>query len=177
MICFCSLATDAQEHGAPYGHGLGGFGLSPDKLLMVTAAKEKHLLWALEEALISNAFAVVIGALGATERLYGFSESRRLKLRAVERDTPLYLLRHHSRGGATAAHGRWRIAPVPSRAAGSHAGFELPGAPRLRLTLEKLGGLSPQQWEMEYGARGFRMAAVLPDRVDRAADERWSQAI
>jgi protein ImuA len=173
-ICLCSLAADAQEHGALYGHGLGGFGLSPDKLLMVTAAKEKHLLWALEEALISNAFAVVIGTLGPAERLYGFPASRRLKLRTVESGTPLYLLRHHSRGGATAAHGRWRIAPAPSRGAGIHAGFELPGAPRLRLTLEKLGGFPPQQWEMEYGARDFRMATVLPDRADRAADE-WRQ--
>jgi protein ImuA len=176
MICVCSLASDAQEHGVLYGHGLSGFGLPPNKLLLVSAGKEKHLLWALEEALISNAFAAVIAVLGARERLYGFPESRRLKLRNVESGTPLYLLRHHSHGGATAAHGRWRIAPIPSRSAGTHAGFELLGTPRLRLTLEKLGGLPPQQWEMEYGTRGFRMAAVLPDRADRA-DERWRQAV
>jgi protein ImuA len=174
-ICFCSLTADAQEHGALYGHG---FGLPPEQLFMVSTGKEKHLLWTLEEALASNAFGTVIGVLGSTERLYGFPESRRLKLRTEQSTTPLYLLRHHSRGGATAAHGRWRVEPVPSPADKMHAGFELLGPPGLRLTLEKMGGLPPQQWEMEYdGTCGFRMAAVLPDRVDRATDERWRQAI
>jgi protein ImuA len=177
-LCVCSLAADAQEYGTLYGHGVGGIGFPPDRLLMVSAEKEKHLLWTLEEALASRAFGAVIGVLGATERLYGFPESRRLKLRAVETGTPLYLLRHHSRGGATAAHGRWRVAAAPSRAGGMHGGVELLGPPRLRLTLEKLNGLPPQQWEMDYDVtRGFRMAAVLPDRVDRAADERRRQAL
>jgi protein ImuA len=174
--CLCLIDRNAQETGMPYGYGLEDFGLPPDKLLMVSAGKEKHLLWTLEEALASKAFGAVIGMLGGMERLYGFPESRRLKLRAVETGTPLYLIRHHSRGGGTAAHGRWRIATTPSRAEETHGGFKLPGAPRLRLTLEKMGGLPPQEWEMEYdGARGFRMAAVLPDRADRAADE-WRQA-
>lgn len=177
-LCFCSFAADAQEDGAPYGYGLGDLGVAPGKLLMVCADKEKHLLWTLEEALASKAFGAVIGALGSSERLYGFPESRRLKLRVMESETPLYLLRHDSRGGATAAHGRWRIAPAPSQGDGRHGLFTLPGPTRLRLTLEKLGGLPPQQWEMEYdGTRGFRMAALLPDPADRAADAGRRQAV
>jgi hypothetical protein len=177
-ICLCFLAAELQECGTPYGFGLRASVVPADKLLMVSARREQHLLWTLEEALASQAFAAVIGVLGATERLYGFAASRRLKLRAVETGTPLYLLRHHSQGGATAAQGRWRIAPTPSHAAGTHAGFELPGSSRLRLTLEKFGGLPPQQWEMEYDvARGFRMATVFPDRVDRAADGGRRQAV
>ena len=66
----------------PYGLGLRGSALPADKLLMVSARKEQHLLWTLKEALASKAFAAVIGALGAKERLYGFAASRRLKLRA-----------------------------------------------------------------------------------------------
>jgi protein ImuA len=176
-LCFCASGADAQEHGLLYGHGLRDLGGAAETVLMIGARKEKDLLWVLEEAVTSAAFGAVIGAFGTRERFYGFGPSRRLKLRVAERGVPLLLVRHWTGGGATAAHGRWRVSPAPSRVEGERAGYRLMGPPRLRLALERMGGLPPQQWEMEFdGARGFHMAALLPDRPSRTPDRRRHQA-
>jgi protein ImuA len=175
-LCFCGAAGDMQECGELYGHGLAGLGIGPERMLMVAAAKEKDLLWTLEEAVASGAFGAVIGSLGAKERLYGFSASRRLKLRAAASQTPLFLLRHRSGGGATAAHGRWTISALPSQSEGD-AGYALLGPPRLRLTLERMGGSPPQGWEMGFDGTGdFDMAALLEDRPARKAGGRRQAA-
>lgn len=176
-LCYCSLAGEAQERGALYGHGLAGLGIEPHRLLMVTAAREKDLLWTLEEAAASGAFGAIIGALGARERVYGFAESRRLKLRAAARDTPLFLIRHWSAGGSTAANGRWRVSARPSRSEGRHADSQLLGPARLQLRLERMGSFPPQHWEMEFdAARGFHMAPLLEDGPDRGAGKGRHQA-
>ena len=167
-LCYCSLASAVQEHGALYGHGLAALGLAPDCLLMVTASKEKELLWTLEEAAISGAFGAVIGALGVKERIYGFGASRRLKLRVASGGTPLFLIRHWSAEGATAARGRWRVSARPSRPEGERAGFQLLGPARLQLELDRMGGVPPQHWEMVFdAARGFHMAPLVENGPDR----------
>jgi hypothetical protein len=175
-LCFCGLASEAQERGALYGHGFGALGLEAGRLIMVTASKEKDLLWTLEEAIASGAFGAVIGALGAKERLYAFAASRRLKLRASANETPLFLLRHRSNGGATAAQGCWRVSSMPSRPQGRHAGYSLLGAPRLQLRLERMAGFRPRKWEMEFdAARGFRMASLLENGSAGGAGKRRRQ--
>jgi protein ImuA len=176
-LCFCSAAGDTREHGALYGHGLAALGIEPERMLMITAAKEKDLLWTLEEAVTSGAFGAVVGSLGDKEWLYGFAASRRLKLRAAASQTPLFLLRHRSNGGATAAQGRWTVLVLPSRYEGEHAGYALLGPPRLRLTLERMGGLPPQSWEMGFNGTGdFDMDALLEDRPARKVGKRWDRA-
>ena len=176
-LCFCGSGGQAQEFGRLYGHGFAGLGIEADRMLMVAAPSEKDLLWTLEEAVSSGAFGAVIGSLGAKERLYGFPASRRLKLRAAVSQTPLFLLRHRLSGGATAAHGRWRVASMPSRSQGEHGGYQLLGPPQLRLSLERMGGLRPQEWEMEIdAARDFDMAALLENRPARKVGRGWHQA-
>jgi protein ImuA len=176
-LCYCSLTGEAQEHGALYGHGVAALGIAPDRLLMVAAPKEKELLWTLEEAATSGAFGAIIGTLSEKERIYGFAASRRLKLRATSSGTPLFLIRHWSAEGATAAHGRWRVSARPSRPQGERAGFELLGPARLQLQLERMGGVPPQHWEMAFdAARGFHMAPVVENGLDREAGERRHHA-
>jgi protein ImuA len=51
------------ESGAPYGPGLGTFGLAPERLLTVAAAQARDLMWAMEEALRCRVVAAVIGEL------------------------------------------------------------------------------------------------------------------
>jgi protein ImuA len=169
-VCLCGLAGEAQEHGALYGPGLAPFGIEARQLLMVTAQKEKDLLWTLEEALASQAFGAVIGTLAFAEKLYAFPASRRLKLRACAGSTPLYLIRHHAGGGATAAQGRWRVRALPSRSEAAHAGYLFVGSPRLRLELERMASFRPQSWEMEFDAtRGFHLAPLLENGPARGA--------
>ena len=70
------------ESGAPYGPGLDAFGLSPERLLTVSAARRSDLLWAMEEALRCRAVDAVIGELR-----HGEIDSvalRRLSLAAAE---------------------------------------------------------------------------------------------
>jgi protein ImuA len=165
-LCFRSAGGEAQERGDLYGHGLAALGILPERMLMITATKEKDLLWTLEEAVASGAFGAVVGSLGPMERLYGFPASRRLKLRASATQTRLFLLRHRSNGGATAAQGRWTVSALPNRSEGEHAGYALLGAPRLRLTLERMGGLPPQSWEIGFDG----MAALLEDRPSRKTE-------
>jgi protein ImuA len=161
-LCVCMLASEAQERGQLYGHGLAGLGIGAERTIMVTAAKEEDLLWTLEEALTSGAFGAVVGALGKEERLYAFPQSRRLGLRSAETATPLLLLRHWQSVGATAANGRWRVTALPSPSPGKHGDFSFPGPSRLQLRLERMGSLPPQSWEIEFDAtRHLHMAPLL----------------
>jgi protein ImuA len=161
-LCVGMLASEAQERGRLYGHGLAGLGIAAERTVMVTAAREKDLLWALEEALTSGAFGAVVGMLGKEERLYAFPQSRRLGLRSSETATPLFLLRHWQSVGATAANGRWRVTATPSRSPGKHGDFRFPGPSRLQLRLERMGSLPPQSWEIEFDAtRYLHMAPLL----------------
>jgi hypothetical protein len=163
-ICFCGTASDAQERGQLYGHGLTTLGVTPGRIITVTAPGEKHLLWTLEEAVTSGAFGAVVGALPAGERFYGFAASRRLKLRTTAKVTPLFLIRHWSGEGATAAHGRWRVGNLPSQPEVERSGVPLVGAPRLHLSLERMGGLLPQHWEVAFDVtRGFDLVSFLAD--------------
>jgi protein ImuA len=167
-LCFCSKRNEDQEFGRLYGYGLAALGMAPERVTMVTASNEKDLLWVLEEAVTSNAFGAVIGVLSPKERLYGFATSRRLKLRVTAKAKPLFLIRHCSARGATAAHGRWRVTILPSQPENAGADIPLLGAPRLRLDLERMGGLPPQHWEMECDVTcGFRLAALLEDGASR----------
>ncbi len=209
-ICFCCTGGAAQEYGRIYGHGLAALGAVPERMLVVTAPGEKDLLWTLEEAVTSGAFGAVVGMLPAGERLYGFTASRRLKLRrdacliATDKEsrrdacliaaskephrdakaTPLFLIRHWQGSGATAAHGRWRVGALPSLPEEGRGSVPLLGPPRLRLGLERMGGLPPQQWDLgrifacptaslfedeSDVTRGFHLAALLENGPARKA--------
>ena len=160
------LKAGLQEFGGLYGHGLAAFGFDAARIITVTAASEKDLLWAAEEIAQSQAARAVIAALEPQEKLYGFPASLRLKLRAGK--TPVFLLRHWRQGGATAAHSRWRIARCPSALEAAAPGFALPGPPRLTARLERGQGLPLSLWEMEHHAPdGFGLAALLADGTYR----------
>ena len=51
------------ENGAPYGPGLDGIGIAPERLITVAAARERDVLWAMEEALRCRAVGMVIGEM------------------------------------------------------------------------------------------------------------------
>src|ERR1043166_9727915 len=90
--------------GRPHGHGLNGLGLDPARLILVETAATRESLWAIEEALRSQAPAAVAGFVDALD----LKTSLRLQLAARESGVPLFLLRPRVLE-ASAAATRWRV--------------------------------------------------------------------
>lgn len=175
-LFFGTLAAESQERGQLYGAGLAGFDLDPAGIILLSAPSEKALLWVAEEAASCPSLDAALIALGAREKLYGFTASRRLKLRQEKSGVPMFLVRART-GEPTAATARWHVACAPSQ--GLHAPgspVPLPAAPRFLVRLERYAGQPPQQWEIEIDeAHRFRVAAPLSDRpfaARRARDRR-----
>ena len=124
-----------------YPPGLERFGLSADRLILVTAPRPKIRLWALEEAVRSGAPAAVVGEAADMAPV----AARRLQLAAEASGTPVFFLRRRDgkeAGGASPAVTRWRVADLPSVADG------LPGVGGecWRLDLVRCRGGFPAGW-------------------------------
>jgi protein ImuA len=162
------LKNSLQELGEFYGHGFEAFGLDAAQLITIATKGEKDLLWAAEEIVASQAARAVIAALDDKEKLYGFTASRRLKLRTEGVSGAIFVLRHWSQGGATAAHSRWRITRLASGPDIKTPGSELLGAPRLSARLDYCRGAAASEWEIEcHASPRFAMASLLADRASR----------
>jgi protein ImuA len=100
------------ESGALYGPGLDGFGLAPERLVTVSVAHRRELLWAMEEALHCRAVAAVIGELRHND--IDTVAVRRLSLAAAESGAPAFLLRAAPPSDASTAATRWIVGAAPS---------------------------------------------------------------
>src|SRR3569833_1012589 len=102
----------ALENGAPYGLGLDGAGLAPERRVTVAAAQRRDLLWAMEEALRCRAVACVIGEMrhGALDTV----AVRRLSLAAAETGALALILRAKPGDDASTAATRWIVEATPS---------------------------------------------------------------
>jgi protein ImuA len=100
------------ESGAPYGPGLDAFGLPPERLLTVSAARPRDLLWAMEEALRCRAIAAVIGEVRHGE--IDMVALRRLSLAAAESGALALLLRGAPASNASTAATRWIVGAAPN---------------------------------------------------------------
>jgi len=141
------------ESGAPYGPGLDAFGLAPERLLTVSVARPRDLLWAMEEALRCHAVRVVIG-----EWRHGTIDmvtQRRLSLATTESGALALLLRAAPTDEASTAATRWIVGAAPSATA--H------GAPRFaaQLLRNRRGPLG--SWILEWSdSDGFCLAPAQP---------------
>jgi protein ImuA len=144
----CWLAEDMAlaESGAPYGPGLDAFGLAPERLLTVAAARSRDLLWAMEEALRCRAMHAVIGEVrdGAVSTV----ALRRLSLAAAESGALALLLRASPTDEASPAATRWIVGAASS---------VIPGRERQRANPESITPAA------EYG---FRVRAFSASRND-----------
>jgi protein ImuA len=118
------------ESGAPYGPGLDAFGLRPERLVTVQAARTRDLLWAMEEALHCRAVAAVIGEMRGSE--IDSVAVRRLSLAAAESGALALLLRAAPPTDASTAATRWIVGAAPSS---PPSGWESERAPRFAATL------------------------------------------
>jgi len=121
LVSSCRLLWLAEdmaliESGAPYGPGLDAFGLAPERLLTVSAARPRDLLWAMEEALRCRAIGAVIGEWRHGE--IDMVALRRLSLAAAESGALALLLRAAPAGEASTAATRWIVGASPSPGGG-----------------------------------------------------------
>jgi len=118
--CAVWIAEDmaALESGAPYGPGLDGFGLAPERLVTVAVAQRRDLLWAMEEALRCRATGCVIGEMrhGALDAV----AVRRLSLAAAETGALALILRAAPEDDASTAATRWLVDAAASTHAHPH---------------------------------------------------------
>jgi protein ImuA len=155
-----------------YGPGLAASGLDPGCLVLVRAARDAEILWAMEEGLHAPGIAAVIGEVSALPLV----ASRRLQLAAEGSGVTAFLLRRwrsadvaaRERNLPNAAATRWRISILPSVAAGGEPGV---GQPRWRVELLRCRGGEPGSWEVTVG-KGQESDAADPLSVAEALADR-----
>jgi protein ImuA len=156
-----------RSHGRLHGHGLDTvLGLDPARVILVETAHRKETLWAMEEALHSQAPAAVVGAIDTLD----LKSSQRLHLAATDAGLPLFLIRPAPTLDASAAATRWRIGTAQA----ARDRFGLFARPRWHLQLERCRNGRPGEWVVEYDhvAHRFSLAAALADcSRARGADE------
>jgi protein ImuA len=116
------------ENGAAYGPGLPEIGIAPERLLTVTAARGRDVLWAMEEALRCRAVGVVIGELRGRD--IDTVATRRLSLAAAAGNTLGLILRAAPDDAPSAAATRWIIGAASSLCARGSERSDV-GQPRL----------------------------------------------
>jgi protein ImuA len=161
-----------RSHGRLHGHGLRGLGLDPARLILVETARRLETLWAMEEAVRSQAPAAVVGLIDQLD----LKLSQRLHLAAVDAGVPLFLIRPAPSLESSAAATRWRIGTAKA----ARDRFGLVTQPRWHLQLERCRNGRPGQWIVEYDhvAHRFSLPAALahPARARGAGETAIRQA-
>jgi len=155
------------ENGAPYGPGLDGIGIAPERLITVATARERDVLWAMEEALRCRALGMVIGEM--RPRDIDQVATRRLALAAAAGNALGLILRTAPDDGPSAAATRWVIGAAPSLNAERGPGV---GPPRLlaRLVRNRRGHLGA--WIVEWNSveQRFKLATHSEPMAGSAFD-------
>ncbi|MEM9999433.1 MAG: hypothetical protein AAF940_01015 [Pseudomonadota bacterium] len=105
------------ETGRPYGWGIKHLGFDADRLRFVSTARLDDALWVCEEAAATRALGGVVLDLRAPENGPDLRETRRLHMRAMRANVPLFLLRQGGGSFASVAPVRLDVRPAPSRPA------------------------------------------------------------
>lgn len=161
-----------SRRGDLYPPALAGQGLDPGRFLLVRAASDAEVLWALEEGLRCRRLAAVVGEVEGLDRLAG----RRLQLAAEASlgaagdsagGVTAFALHRRFRPlrqgrAASAALSRWRVTAAASQ---DQLGESFIGRPRWRLDLLRCRGAAPGSWQVEWddAACGFSLAPALRD--------------
>jgi protein ImuA len=155
-----------------YGPGLAARGLDPGRLVLVRAARDAEILWALEEGLRAPGIAAVVGEVGVLPPVAG----RRLQLAAEHSGITAFLLRRWRNGDAAArersrpntAATRWRVTTLPSFPSRGEPGV---GQPHWRVELLRCRGGGPGAWQVLVG-EGMVWHAADPLSVAEALADR-----
>lgn len=136
---------------------LKAFGVEPERIIFIDLAREKDVLWAMEEALQCEGLAAVIGEVPEIS----FTASRRLQLAVEQSRVTGFVLRHQPRDlNANACTARWRIRPAPSQPEPGMPGL---GFPRWQVELLKVRNGKPGSWLLEWSAGRFQPVVEKTD--------------
>ncbi|QEC69340.1 Error-prone repair protein ImuA [Panacibacter ginsenosidivorans] len=145
---------------------LVAFGIAPERVIFVEQAKEKELLWAVEEALKCEGLAAVVSELSDLD----FTTSRRLQLAVEKSRVTGFIVRVNPRKlNTTACVTRWKISSLPSEIYGDLPGV---GYPRWQVQLQKVRNGRPGNWRIEWQEGRFRHVpalSVVPELLERKA--------
>ncbi len=122
---------------------LKNYGIDPDRIIFIDLKKEKHVLWALEEALKCKAVSAVVGEL----RDLSFTTSRRLQLAVEESNATGFLIHKTAITNTTACVSRWRITSLPSESIDDLPGI---GFPQWNVELLKIKNGKPGTWKIKW---------------------------
>ena len=156
-IVFVMPTHILRQCGRLSGHGLKSLGLDPRRAILVETAHWQDSLWALVEALRSQAPQAVAGMIDRLD----LKTSQKLHLTAAEAGLPLLLLRPSQTLESSAAATRWRI----DAAAGARDRFGSYARARWQVQLERCRNGRPGEWVVEYDhvAHRFSLVAALAD--------------
>jgi protein ImuA len=158
-VLWCRSRRAALETGDPYGPGITEFGLSPDRLILLEAAKPAELLWAMEEGARAKGLAAVV-ADGVTPDL---TASRRLQLAAETGNGLVFLLATGRQSASSTALTRWFVSSAPSQPEADG-----PGRPCWTIELWRCrGGGRPRKWMVEWDDAAFSLS-VVPQMANRS---------
>jgi protein ImuA len=157
------------ESGMPYGPGLDDLGLAPERLVAVTAAKTRDVLWAMEEALTCRGVGAVIGEIRSP--CLDLIATRRLSLAAGRRDQLALLMRTQPGTDASTAATRAIVGAEPSAP-------HVHGPSRLAFTLTRNRRGPLGSWNLEWNRveRRFDLAPAHREPVAQAAFHRSHRA-
>ena len=161
---FVATHRALKDFGRPFSHGLHQLGVDPHRLVMIEGRNDKDALWAMEEALRSDARpSIVVGANSANLDL---TVSRRLALAAQANGVPLVALRMAGAEGTNAAATRWRVEAAPA----ARNAFGALAHAQWRLTLDRCRNGRPGQWLVEWNhvTHRFCLAEGVADRTPHA---------
>jgi protein ImuA len=160
-----ALLVLAKGHPMPYGHGLAGLGLDPERLLLFEAGSDLDAYRALEEALRTGAgeLAAVAGLVDAGLPL---AQSRRLHLAGGRTDLLLLVLRPVGADSPNVAATRWRIAA--GKALRDRFGCIERPCWRVRLDRCRNGRMGDWLLEWDHAAHRFGLAGALAGHPHQA---------
>lgn len=125
------------------------FGIQPDKFIFIDLQKERHVMWAMEEALKCPALIAVVGEIPEIS----FTASRRLQLAVEESKVTGFILRNNPRTlSASACISRWKITPLLSHTVDNLPGI---GFPQWKVELLRIRNGRPGVWEVMWTGGRF----------------------
>jgi protein ImuA len=142
----CLWVANGTKVFAP---GLKHFGLNPDRIVFINAARTKDVLWIIEEALKCEALTAVIGEI----KELGFTESRRLQLAVEHSGVTGFIHRYcpHAEN-AVACTTRWKISALPGLAQDNLPGV---GYSSWNVELVKVRNGRPYSWQVSWQGKSF----------------------